>query len=332
MFPMRCVLALALMLTVLPASAQSMSPAEAKKEFQAAQALYQEKRCGKALPKFRRLVKGTASPNAQIYVARCLRELGKLAEAYQSYSDTIHAADAKASEEERYAATRSAAAAERAALESKVARLVIASAETSEGLVVKVDGKELEPSLVGEVLAHMPGKARIQATAPGRGSFDKTVELKAGARKTITIVLPTGQGAAAPADPDAPTPGQPTGDSGVVTADAAGGSNTFAFIALGVGAAGLATFGVAGLMANQKFDELDKDCNGGPCPEDRRSDVESGQRLDTIANIGLIVGGVGVATGVGLLLFGGKSKQTARSTLVAVPTPSGASVSVSGSF
>ncbi len=330
---MRCALALALMLTALPAWAQSMSPAEAKREFQAAQALYQEKRCSKALPKFRRLVKGTASPNAQIYVARCLRELGKLAEAYQSYSDTIHAADAKANEEERYAATRSAAAAERAALESKVARLVIASAETSGGLVVKVDGKELEPSLIGEVLAHMPGRARIEATAPGRGSFDKAVELKAGARKTVTIVLSGGQGTAQPADPDAPTPEeQPPGDSGVVGADTGGGSNTLAFIALGVGAAGLATFGVAGLMANQKFDELDEDCNGAACPEDRRSDIESGQRLDTIANIGLIVGGVGVATGAGLLLFGGKSKQSARSTLVAVPTPSGASVSVSGSF
>ncbi len=332
MFPMRRVLALALMLTALPAWAQSMNPAEAKREFQAAQALYQQKRCGQALPKFRRLVKGTASPNAQIYVARCLRELGKLAEAYQSYSATIQAANAKASEEERYAATRSAAAAERAALESKVARLVIASAEASEGLVVKVDGEELEPSLVGEVLGHMPGRARIEATAPGRGSFEKTVELQAGARETVTIVLSEGQGVAAQANSDGSTPGQTTGDSGVAGADVGGGSNTLAFIALGVGAAGLGTFGVAGIMANQKFDELEKDCNGAACPEDRRSDVESGQRLDTIANIGLIVGGVGLATGAGLLLFGGKSKQTARSSVIAVPTPSGARVSVSGSF
>ncbi|RLB62534.1 MAG: hypothetical protein DRI90_08845, partial [Deltaproteobacteria bacterium] len=78
-----------------------------------------------AYPFFQRALEATGSPNARIYVARRLRELGRLPEAYEEMSTTWQDAMAMAKTEDRYVATRDAAAAELVMLEQQVGKVIV---------------------------------------------------------------------------------------------------------------------------------------------------------------------------------------------------------------
>jgi hypothetical protein len=78
----------------------------------------------------------------------------------------------------------------------------------------------------------------------------------------------------------------------------AGVSRVLPVAALGVGAAGLLAGGIlAALVLDQKADLLDA-CPAKRCPPALQGQVEETQRLANYATAGLIVGGVGVITGV----------------------------------
>ncbi len=312
-----------------PAAAQTkMSPAQSRAEFKAAQELYQADRCIDALPRFEKLARATESPNARLYVARCLRKLNRIPEAYEAFSAVIRQADTKSKEDERYADTRSAAAAERAAVESQVARIVIVIASPPKGLEVQVGERTIDRKDIGEPIALSPGKVEVRATAPGESEFKTSLELKGGALSTVTISFEAaGQ---APGDTSPTSTGKSPAASSEVRSSK---TPVLAYVALGIGAAGLATFGVAGYLADQRFNSLEDECAGGPCPRDKEQDIDGGRRLDTIANVGLIVGGIGVVSGAAILLFGRSStaKEPKTEAFVA-PAAGGARLGVTGRF
>ncbi len=167
------VLMFAFILGSAPALAgEQMSAAQAKKEFARATALYKKNRFDEALPKFEKLVAATDSPNARLYVARCLRELGKLPAAYEAMTQTMRFADAKARTDSYYADTRSAAAAERAALESKIVRVVVALADPPKDLEIELNGNALPRDRLGDTIAIEPGRLVVRASAPGFSTFE----------------------------------------------------------------------------------------------------------------------------------------------------------------
>jgi hypothetical protein len=95
------------------ADAQGVAPAEATAEqrdqaqdhFTRAREQYGAGKLEEALASFKASLDVVASPNTRLYVARCLRELGRLAPAYVEYQHT--ADDAKS--DARYDKTRAAA-------------------------------------------------------------------------------------------------------------------------------------------------------------------------------------------------------------------------------
>jgi hypothetical protein len=89
---------------------------------------------------------------------------------------------------------------------------------------------------------------------------------------------------------------------------------TYAYIAGGVGAAGLITFGVFGAMASSRYSTVKDECGARPCPESKRDLVEGGQTFQTVANIGLVVGIIGAGAGVTLFLLSKPKKPTEGST------------------
>ncbi|HLM73202.1 MAG TPA: tetratricopeptide repeat protein, partial [Polyangiaceae bacterium] len=103
--------------------------------------------------------------------------------------------------------------------------------------------------------------------------------------------------------------------------------------AVGVGVAGFATFGVAGLMAESKYDTLKDECRGRCTDPKYASVVDMGKALDAAANIGLAAGIAGLAGGAALILVGGPSSPRRASGSIGIgisPGPLG--VQVSGSF
>jgi len=299
------------------ASAEDASPpahaADPKAQFAEAVKLYKAERFAEALPLFESLEKETHSPNASLYVGHCLKALGRTADAYRAFESSAKAAGS----DERYAETRSAAVAELTDLGLRVARLVVAPVETPPGLVVRVDGKPLEAAEFGAHRVLEAGEHHVDAEAPGREPTAQDVYIDGGETRTVTLTLK--QLGAAPAAPPPPAPSPRAG------------LRIGGFVGLGVGAAGLATFVIAGLGAKSAHDELEQACSATPCLDAaHRDDADRGRTLQTVANVGLAVGVVSAAAGGALLYFGYKGSAPAEVGWSVVP--GGLAANVRGRF
>jgi hypothetical protein len=289
----RVALACALLAFPAQAAAQTTGPSSAteRARFKAAQQLYDGSDFAGALPLFQDVVRIGGSPNARLYAARCLRELGRLAEAYEELTVTMRDADARAAKEPRYAATRDAAAAERAAISSKVGLLVLAIEERPAGLSVKIGGNAIEEERLGRPFAVAPGTITVEASATGRTPFKREVTIRGGAQEAIAITLPA-PSSAPPAPPAAPEKG--------------GSIRKAGFAVAGVGAAGWVLFAVAAPVADDKYKQVFAACGGTRCADPAySSEISTGRALDTAANVGLVIGIVGVTAGAAMIVFGG---------------------------
>src|SRR5262249_45490570 len=131
-------------------------------------------------------------------------------------------------------------------------------------------------------------------------------------RKTIALD-------AQPKPPEpAPAPTAPHEQPGIVVETSREGLRKAAYIAGGAGAAGLATCAIFGALEKSSYNELKDACHGGPCPPERADDIATGRSRQTIANVGLGVGVVGLAAGVALYLVSAppKAPTTARASLI----------------
>ncbi|MFO0549185.1 MAG: tetratricopeptide repeat protein [Polyangiaceae bacterium] len=289
-----------------PASAPPPEPS-AEAMFVSAQALYDGGKFQEALESFTAVVDKTQSPNARLYVARCLRELGRRPEAFVEMRATLQAATERAKTEERYAETRDAAAAELARLAPLVGQLTVAVGEGAPpDLAIKVNGRVVVVTALDQSVPVEPGDVSIEATAKDYAPFTRTVAIEAGGSKTLAVTLQRAGSS------DWPT--QPLFFSGIAVA--------------GLGVAGFVTFAVAGVMANAKYDELTTACGGAPCDASYADDVEAGRTLDLVANIGVGIGAVGLAGGLALML----AAQPWAGGLTASAGPDHAFVGYSGRF
>jgi hypothetical protein len=60
--------------------------------------------------------------------------------------------------------------------------------------------------------------------------------------------------------------------------------------------------GITGVLAVKKHSKLSPYCSGGVCGPDQKADLDNYHTLGTLSTIGFVVGGVGAAAGVVLLL------------------------------
>jgi hypothetical protein len=84
---------------------------------------------------------------------------------------------------------------------------------------------------------------------------------------------------------------------------------TLGFVALGVGGVGLIEGIITGVLAMGKHSTLAKECTGpgGTCPNTDSSDLSSYHTMGALSDVGFIVGGVGLAGGLVLVLTAPKS-------------------------
>lgn len=142
-----------------------------------------------------------------------------------------------------------------------------------------------------------PGEHRFTFDAAGFASVKKTVAFREGERGRHEIVAL----AAAEA--------QPTEGSS---------SPTAAYVAFGIGAVGLVVGGVAGGLGFSNASAAKSHCTGNVCTSDAQSGIDAAKRWAIVSDVGFVVGGLGVATGVVILLTRHRSTSasTARSRVV----------------
>jgi hypothetical protein len=73
-------------------------------------------------------------------------------------------------------------------------------------------------------------------------------------------------------------------------------------VAYGVGALGLGVFAVSGVLALVKMKDVSSRCNGAVCRPSEQGGLDAVHALGRTATAGLVIGGVGVATGTIILL------------------------------
>lgn len=95
---------------------------------------------------------------------------------------------------------------------------------------------------------------------------------------------------------------------------------TAGYAVLGVGAAGVVTFVIAGLAARSKHDQLVEACGDASCPDgSHQGDIDAGRTYQTVANVGLLVGVAGGVTGSVLLYLSRDRTEGPRATVSLAP-------------
>src|ERR1039458_9955899 len=96
-----------LLLLILASNARAadvMLP-EAREQYRLGLELYDERQYEESLEKFRASNVIFPSPNSQLYVARCLRSIGRTAEAIEAYESTVRIAGDRAATDLKYEET-----------------------------------------------------------------------------------------------------------------------------------------------------------------------------------------------------------------------------------
>jgi PEGA domain-containing protein len=299
-----------------PAAAQGKD-APALDDFASARALFNAGQFAEALPLFRDVYARSSSPNARLYVARCLRKLVRNPEAYDEMAATVREATARAETESKYAQTRDSAAAELALLEPLVGKLVIAVADPPAGMTVELDGRPLDAARWSVPITVEPGNRLVALTPPGGATIRREITVDAHTTKTLALTLPTAAPVVAKVAP--------------VETLSGGMVRKVGFGVAGLGVAGIGLFAITGVLANQKYSELEASCGTQRCVDPKlATTVDQGKLLDTLATSGLVVGAVGLAAGAAMIAFGGPSRVPPSAAIVVLP--GGGSIVYAGTF
>jgi hypothetical protein len=277
-----------------PAPAAAGDVASAKAKFDKGKALFTAKNYADALAEFRASYGIVKSPNSHFFIANCLRELGRLAEAHIEY-DRV-AAEARAAGEQ-YEGAIDAALAERDALTPKIVLVNVTTPVGHTDGVLTVGGLEVTSDLAGKPIPAMPGNIEVILSASGKAPISQTVTGAAGETKSVTLEFPK---ETTPGDGD-----QPSGGKKFFTPLRIG-----ALAAAGVGVVGMVIFAVQGTASNETYDRLQSQC-GGPCPSSFAADIDKGRTQQTVANVGLGLGIVGLGAGAALFVLSMKKQPDA---------------------
>jgi hypothetical protein len=230
---------------------------------------------------------------------------------------------------------------ERTRLVTLVSWLTVTLPRTApEGLVVTRDGEPFGGALFGVALAVDPGPHVFTTRAPGGPLIEQRVDISAGERKAVTLDVRTSDGEAVP---DVPPPEEEVpGDVPPETAKAPGRS-PWVYVAGGIGAAGLVTGTVTGIILLGKRKTIFAECDPVPDEPGKHECSDEGLRAvnqaqNTLAPVTTIAFGVGAAGAIAtvVLLIAGPSSPRTNSTFRAAPSldvrAGGATLGFSGHF
>ena len=292
-----------------PSSATAVQREQAQQKFFRGKAFLAAKRYDDAANELRASLEIVASPNTRLLLARCLREQGHLVEAYVEFGRAVVEAKELARADVRYAKAGESAAEDRSALEPKLAFVTIAVSHATADTKLRVGREELRRAAWSEPVPVMPGSTEIMVETLGSPPVKQTVTLAAGEKRSL------GLDAGAPQPTAVAAPTIATGEEGDGKADKRDRTalRPYAYVAGGVGAAGILTFAIFGALANSTYADLKDQCRG-PCTPPRESDISSGKTQQTVANIGLVVGLIGVGAGVALYVVSTSPKSSKEET------------------
>jgi tetratricopeptide (TPR) repeat protein len=253
--------------------------------------LYEGHDYAHALDELRQSASMWRSPNTRLYIARTLRELGRIDEAVVEFEEALSEASENARTDARYVATRDAATEEHAALESRVGRLLIdVQPAPPSNTRITVSSRTLSGAVVGIPLPVMPGEVQVRVEARGFLAASQSVHVEAGQSARVTVTL----------EPARESRGS---QSGLRTA------SWVAFAAAGVGFVTAATFFS---LAEAQYASLDGSCGTSPCPTGQVPAIQLGIAFDEVWVTALITTGVLAAAGFTMFVLSQPSNRSSE--------------------
>jgi hypothetical protein len=272
--------------------------------------LYQSGKYEQAITAFRDAERRFHAPTIVLMMAHAYDKIGRLLEARELYQQIVDEPLAHYAPSEFFGA-QSQAKKDLAALEPRIPTLEIRiSGAPLDDVKITVNGVAIPAFKLAKPLEQNPGTHVIVAAAAARDSKEQTIVLQEGVAEHMVIDL-RAPGAPAPAPPvllpSAPhravtKPTRALESPGSVDR-ASGGSIAPAMVAFGVGVVGIGVGAVTGGLTIGKVSILDERCAPDRvCSEQERSTFDEANRLSAASTIGFVVGGVGLAAGVTLLI------------------------------
>lgn len=262
-----------------------------------------------ACPKFEASQRLDPGVGTMLNLAECYEKSGRTASAWAEFREVISAARAADSKE------REALARERAsALEAKLTRLTIALSPEASGIVgieVRRDGAVVDSAELATSIPMDPGKHVIEANAPGRQKWYKTIELS-DSNRDVQVLVP---GLHAVGDSSVAADASSENDRAASSASGSG-QRTVAIVAGAVGIVGIAVGTVYGLQASSKWEDAKGGCSNYPydCSSDALSGRDKAKSFATVSTVGFVAGAVGIATGA-VLWFTADSSAEKRTSV-----------------
>jgi hypothetical protein len=272
-----------------------------------------KKKCKDAVVEFRASLNIVASPNARFALARCLVDMDLPLDAWAELTKTAADARLLAAKEARYSETADAADAEKKELLQKIVLLTLKVDHMTDDTTVKIADKDVPRDALAAPIPLMPGAIEIVVYTAGKEVARTSLAVGPGETTVTMDAQPP------PPKPPEPPPQPPRPVTQVDPNDVPKDDlkkpppppppapnttlRTGAYIAGGVGVVGFGLFAIFGALEKGTYSDLQSACHSGPCPASKQDDVSTGKSQQTIANIGLVVGAVGVATGVTLFIL-----------------------------
>jgi hypothetical protein len=269
--------------------------------------LAQANNCVEAAPKLERAEKLYHSPVVASRLGECYVNVGRLVEGTEILRKVLREPQGS---DQSPALSKALERAQKVldAAKPRIAGLTIKVAAVQD-MSVKVDGTLVPGALVDTEIPIDPGQHSVEVTAPGFLRAASRLSVAEGEKKSVTLTMSRDPDAVAPASTTDRAPMKeaasppPRGVNAVPAAPTPPPSpppapnRTAAYVALGVGAVGLAGGSVLGLMTMKQHSDLKDECPGGVCGRDKQGDLDSAKRLGNISTIAFGVGGAGLLLG-----------------------------------
>ncbi|MFT3767746.1 MAG: serine/threonine-protein kinase [Minicystis sp.] len=263
--------------------------------------LFKAKKFIPALEQFRLSYQTVPSPNSHLYIARCLAALGETREAWLEFDKVAEEAAARAATEAKYAPTRDSANVERDELTPKLGLVTIDVLRPERGSAVYIGTLRVSQDRWSRPYPIEPGTHEVRVETPGRPVVKTTLAIRGGERRAVQLDAGVGGGAT-----HGPTP--------VASGSKMSPLRIGGIVAAGVGVAGFAMFAAGGILSSGTYSDLKTTCGGdtGGCHGlDVSDQISKGKTQQAIANAGLIIGAVGVAAGVTMIVISTRTKKDA---------------------
>jgi hypothetical protein len=264
-----------------------------------------------ALAMFRKAYELYPAPTVVLYQARTLEKMGLLIEASDAYSRTTRIS-VPSNSPAQFAEAIAAAREEGEALLKRIPTLTLelrGARPDDPRTSVMLNSRPLDKAQLSQPQRLNPGTYRIVGSVGSERQFDSQVALVVGQHRSITInlgVAPDPLGIESGIAPRG-TVGEDPGTTHSIP--------ILAYVAGGVGAAGVGVGVITGLLANAKYDDAERLCPDSRCPAGSPGldAVDAFRTWRMVSSVSYGVGAAGIAAGVILWLTASDDADSARS-------------------